>query len=67
LSVAGIIAGSVIFFDELFSSSDCDDVLDEFKQRFIGHGVEHEFPIQNKKTTEIYGFNFFFLLENNIT
>ncbi len=52
---AGIIAGSDIDFDELLSSSDWDDVLGEFKQRFNGHDVEHEFPIQNKKTTEIYG------------
>ncbi len=56
LSLAGITAGSVMFFDKLFSSSDWDDVLGEFKQRFNGHDVEHVFPIQNKKATEIYGF-----------
>jgi len=64
LSLAGMTACSVISFDGLFSSSDCNDVLDEFKQRFNGHLVEYEFPIQNKKTTETYGFKNSFCLMN---
>ncbi len=59
LLLAGIIAGSFIIVDKLLSSSDWDDVLGVFKQKFNGHDVEHEFPIQNRKTTKIYSLRIF--------